>query len=63
MVRTIFTGGQIFDGTGAGFCPGDVAIEGKRIVDVGIGLDGDVVVDCAAGHSSLACSTATFTSR
>lgn len=61
MVRTIFTGGQIFDGTGAGLCPGDVVIEGQRMVDVGVGLDGDVIVDCTAGPFSLACSTATFT--
>jgi imidazolonepropionase-like amidohydrolase len=47
MVRTIFSGGLVVDGTGARPAPGDVVVEGDRIVDVGTGLDGDEVVDCA----------------
>jgi imidazolonepropionase-like amidohydrolase len=46
-MRTVFHGGQVFDGTGADLAPGDVAIEDGRIVEVGAGLDGDEGVDCA----------------
>jgi imidazolonepropionase-like amidohydrolase len=45
MTRTVLTGGQIFDGTGSSVAAGDVAISEGRIVDVGIGLDGDTAVD------------------
>jgi len=45
-MRTLFRGGKIFDGTGADAAPGDVVIESGSIVDVGVGLDGDVAVDC-----------------
>ena len=44
-MRTLFTNGRIFDGTGAPVSDGEVVIEGGKIVDVGSGLDGDVVVD------------------
>ena len=47
MTRTLFTGGAVFDGTGADPAPGDVVIDGDRIVAVGgpgTG-DGDEVVD------------------
>ncbi|HTG48631.1 MAG TPA: amidohydrolase family protein [Actinomycetota bacterium] len=47
MTRTVFTGGRIFDGTGAPLADGDVVTEGGRIVEVGSGLDGDEGVDCA----------------
>ena len=47
-MRTLFTGGLIFDGTGSDPRPGDVVVEDGRIVDVGTGLDGDVAVDCSA---------------
>ena len=46
QMRTLFRGGKIFDGTGADAAPGDVVIESGSIVDVGVGLDGDVAVDC-----------------
>ncbi|WP_027943714.1 metal-dependent hydrolase family protein [Amycolatopsis taiwanensis] len=46
MTRTLFTGGHVFDGTGAPPQPADVAVEEGRIVAVGTGLDGDDVVDC-----------------
>jgi len=46
-MRTLFRGGRIFDGTGADAASGDVVIEGDSIVDVGVGLDGDVAVECA----------------
>ena len=46
MSRVVFGGGVIFDGTGAAPAPGDVVVEGGRIVDIGVGLDGDERVDC-----------------
>jgi imidazolonepropionase-like amidohydrolase len=45
--RTVFHGGVVFDGTGSPPAPGDVVIDGGRIVEVGSGLDGDEAVDCA----------------
>jgi imidazolonepropionase-like amidohydrolase len=52
MTRIVFSGGSIFDGTGAMPAAGDVAIEDGRIVDVGPGLDGDQRVD-ATGKTLL----------
>ncbi|TWP46238.1 amidohydrolase family protein [Lentzea tibetensis] len=52
MTRTLFTGGKVFDGTGSPTAEADVVVENDRIVDVGTGLDGDVVVD-ATGHTVL----------
>jgi N-acyl-D-aspartate/D-glutamate deacylase len=46
-MRTLFRGGRIFDGSGADAASGDVVIERDSIVDVGVGLDGDVAVDLA----------------
>ncbi|HWG23017.1 amidohydrolase family protein [Actinospica sp.] len=46
MTRTVFAGGMVFDGTGAPPARADVLVEGDRILDVGIGLDGDESVDC-----------------
>jgi imidazolonepropionase-like amidohydrolase len=46
MGRVVFGGGLVFDGTGAAPAPGEVVVEGGRIVDVGAGLDGDERVDC-----------------
>ena len=43
MTRTVLAGGRLFDGTGTDPAPADVAVEDGRIVDVGTGLDGDVV--------------------
>ncbi|MDP9295553.1 MAG: amidohydrolase family protein [Actinomycetota bacterium] len=45
MTRTVFTGGRIFDGTGAAPADGDILIEGSRILEVGPGLVGDEQVD------------------
>jgi imidazolonepropionase-like amidohydrolase len=45
MTRVVFSGGSVFDGTGAMPAAGDVAMEDGRIVDVGPGLDGDEGVD------------------
>ena len=45
MGRTVLTGGTVFDGTGAAPAVADVVVEDGRIVDVGVGLDGDVGVD------------------
>ena len=44
-MRTIFTGGVVFDGTGAPPSPADLVIEDGRIAQVGPGLDGDEGVD------------------
>jgi imidazolonepropionase-like amidohydrolase len=46
MTRTLFTGGQVFDGTGAAPARADVLIEHDRIIAVGTDLDGDQAVDC-----------------
>ena len=46
MTRVVFKGGTVVDGTGAAPAPGDVVIEGARIVDVGVDLDGDEAIDC-----------------
>lgn len=46
MTRTVFSGGQVFDGTGAAPAPADVVVESGRVVDVGTGLDGDEMIDC-----------------
>jgi imidazolonepropionase-like amidohydrolase len=45
MTRIVFSGGRVFDGTGADPYPADVAIEDGRFVAVGPGLDGDRSVD------------------
>jgi imidazolonepropionase-like amidohydrolase len=45
MTRTVFTGGRVFDGTGAEPADADIAIEDGRILEVGPGLDGDEQVD------------------
>jgi imidazolonepropionase-like amidohydrolase len=47
MTRILLRGGNVFDGTGTDPAPADVVMEGDRIVDVGLGLDGDVAVDVA----------------
>ena len=47
MTRMVFSGGQVFDGTGAPPADADVVIQDGRIVDVGPGLDGDERVDVA----------------
>jgi imidazolonepropionase-like amidohydrolase len=44
-VRTVFTGGRVFDGTGAAIADADVAVEDGLIAEVGVGLDGDEQVD------------------
>src|SRR5918995_214225 len=46
-MRTLFASGQVFDGTGSPPAGADVLVEDGRIIDVGPGLDGDEVVDCA----------------
>src|SRR5262249_36548789 len=46
MTRTVFRGGRVFDGTGAGIAGAGVVMEEGRIVDVGPGLDGDEAVEC-----------------
>src|SRR3954467_9421360 len=47
MARKLFGGGQVFDGTGSPVAKADVAVEDGRVVEVGVGLDGDEVVDCS----------------
>ena len=56
MTRTVFTGGQVFDGTGSAAFPGDVVVEGDRIVEVRQGRhevpEGAVAVD-VTGHTVM----------
>jgi imidazolonepropionase-like amidohydrolase len=51
MVRTLFRGGTVFDGTGAALAQADVAVEDGKVLAVGPGLDGDHAVEC--GGKSL----------
>lgn len=44
-MRTVLTGGVVFDGTGAAVAEADVAFQDGRIVEVGSGLDGDESID------------------
>jgi imidazolonepropionase-like amidohydrolase len=44
-VRTIFTGGEVFDSRSGEVGRADVVVDDGRIVDVGAGLDGDTAVD------------------
>jgi imidazolonepropionase-like amidohydrolase len=46
VTRTVFTGGEVFDGTGSAAARADVLVEDGRISAIGTGLDGDVAVDC-----------------
>ena len=45
MSRTVFSGGKVFDGSGADPAPADLVIEDSLVVGVGPGLDGDESVD------------------
>jgi imidazolonepropionase-like amidohydrolase len=47
MVRRVFRGGSVLDGTGSPPASGDVVVEDGRVVEVGPGLDGDEEVDCS----------------
>lgn len=44
--RTLFSGGMVFDGTGAVPAEADVVVADGLIVEVGPGLDGDELIDC-----------------
>src|SRR5438105_10522609 len=44
-MRTLFAGGQVFDGTGATPAAADVVVEDGRILEVGRSLDGDERVE------------------
>jgi imidazolonepropionase-like amidohydrolase len=44
-MRTVFTGAQVFDGTGAALADADVVVENGGFLEVGPGLDGDEQVD------------------
>ena len=52
MTRILFRGGRVFDGTGSPLTEADVVVEAGRIVEVGVGLDGDEAVD-ASGRALL----------
>ena len=52
MTRTLFTGGLVYDGTTGRPAEGDVVVEDGRILQVGVGLDGDESVDCSGGYVS-----------
>jgi imidazolonepropionase-like amidohydrolase len=51
-MRTVLTGGVVFDGTTAPVGQADVVIEDGKIAEVGPGLDGDEAVD-VSGHTLL----------
>jgi imidazolonepropionase-like amidohydrolase len=52
MTRTVFSGGTVIDGTGSPPARADVVVDGDRILEVGIGLDGDEAVDLT-GRTAL----------
>jgi len=57
MGRTVFTGGMVFDGTGAPAFPGELVLEGDRVAEVRRGHHGDLhagetVVD-VTGHTVM----------
>jgi imidazolonepropionase-like amidohydrolase len=45
MARVVYTGAQVWDGSGADPATADIAVEDGRIVDVSPGLDGDESVE------------------
>jgi imidazolonepropionase-like amidohydrolase len=45
MKRVVLSNGLIFDGNDGAPAEADIVIEGGRILDIGVGLDGDEVVD------------------
>jgi imidazolonepropionase-like amidohydrolase len=47
MTRTVLQGATVIDGTGSGPALADVVVAGGRILEVGVGLDGDESVDLA----------------
>ncbi|MBA2554160.1 MAG: amidohydrolase family protein [Geodermatophilaceae bacterium] len=47
MTRTLFAGGQVFDGSGADPEAADVVVEDGRFLQVGSDLDGDERIDCS----------------
>jgi ribosomal protein S18 acetylase RimI-like enzyme len=49
VTRTVYAGGEIFDGTGADPFAGDLAVEDGLITEIGSGLDGDEVVGSVMG--------------
>ncbi len=51
-MRTLLSGGMVFDGTDAPVTQADVVIEDGRVLEVGPGLDGDEAVD-VTGSSLL----------
>jgi imidazolonepropionase-like amidohydrolase len=57
MARTVFTGGQVFDGTGAAAFPGEVVVDGDRVVEVREryhpDLHGGLDVIDVAGHTVM----------
>jgi imidazolonepropionase-like amidohydrolase len=49
MRRVVFRGGAVLDVLAGEVFQADVVVEGERIVDVGVGLDGDEAVECEGG--------------
>lgn len=50
--RLILAGGMVFDGVSEQIFRADVAIQGSRILELGVGLDGDEELD-VSGHTVL----------
>lgn len=50
--RLVLAGGRVFDGVSANLFNADVAVQGERVIDVGLELDGDEALD-VSGHTVL----------
>ncbi len=45
MTRTVFVGGSVWDAASGAVSIADLVVEGDRIVEIGLELDGDVAVE------------------
>ncbi|MEW6475080.1 MAG: amidohydrolase family protein [Actinomycetota bacterium] len=52
MTRTLFSNGLVFDGRDGTPAEADIVVEDGRILDVGVGLDGDQIID-VSGRSVI----------
>ena len=59
MSEIVIRGGTVIDGTGAPGVLADVAIDGGRISAIGVGLEGNRVLD-ATGHVASSAASGTF---
>lgn len=52
MTRTLFSNGLVFDGRDGTPAEADIVVEDGRILDIGVGLDGDQIID-VSGRSVI----------